>query len=162
MRLKENFEEISLVLQSSEKLWRLLYYKPIDSLDNPLDTTKPDVLAMPDFFDTILPQHLIYTPKSDDLTPDIATRICLFPGRRSTPSNNMGKADQEVIFDVFVHADLNDKDMRLTWILDTIHELMYENRITGIGKVIDRPGSNLPAPSGFIGYRLPFNIGSVN
>lgn len=166
MRLKENLEDIfkefcNVESSDSQKFWRLIYYIPQDPLDDPLSPSKSDILTMDNFWDEIQPKLFIFTPRSDDLTPDLPMRVCMYPGLR-VPQGNKSASNQEIYFEVFVHADVNDKDLRLAWILDTIHKIMFNERMTGLFKIFDKSGVPIPSPTGFIGYRLPFVIGSAN
>lgn len=161
MRLKENLQDIFKEFSKDEKFWRLLYYIPEDAMDDPLSPSKTDVLTLDNFWTDIQPKVFIFTPRSDDLTPDLPIRVCMYPGMR-IPQSNKVISNQEIYFDVFVHANVNDIDLRLAWILDTINDIMFNERITGTYKTQSRSGVPLPSPVGFLGYRLPFVIGSGN
>ncbi len=166
MRLKENLQDIfkefcNAESLDSQKFWRLMYYIPKSAIDDPLSSSKSDVLTMDNFWDDIQPRLFIFTPRSDDLTSDLPIRVCMYPGLR-VPQSNKSVSNQEIYFDVFVHSNVNDMDLRMSWILDTIHDIMFNQRLTGIFKTYEKTGVPLSSPAGFIGYRLPFVIGSAN
>jgi hypothetical protein len=159
MKMRENLIDIYKVFTTNETLLRLLYYKPVDASDDPLDPTKENILDKADKWDIIM-DRIVTTPKVDDLDNTEKCRLLFYPGRRSNTSSYI-LADQEVVVDVLVNFNYDNVDLRLSWVCDTVNSLMFDKRITGVGKITYKSGSNVSAPSGYVGYRLTYEIGSV-
>lgn len=156
MRLRQNLIEIFNVIGNDKLLLRLLYY-PSD----PLNPSNPDVNSLPDFH-VIRKERIIRSPKIDDLTTKEICRICMYMGNRDNTKNKK-VAMQDVVFDVYAHIDRYDKnDARALWICDRINEILYDEWITGVGKMESYRSLIIPnPPSGYIGYRMIFTFGSV-
>jgi hypothetical protein len=160
--MRENIQDIYGVLISDETLLRLLYYLPEDANDSPLSPTKQNILSMPELEKWSIISDVIKTSaKTDDLTFTPKCRLFIYPGRRGS-TNNYLFADQRIIFDVLVHFDYEDVDLRLEWICDTVNELIFNQRITGMGKVLFEIGEKISAPEGYVGYRLIYSFSSEN
>jgi hypothetical protein len=154
--------DIFKVLTSDETLLRLLYYKPVNYFDDPLDAAKANILDKQPVDRWEIINDLIYaTPKTDDLTSAAKCRLFFYPGRRSSTSNYLFST-QEVIFDVLVHFDYENVDQRMSWVADRINDLLCNQRVTGFGKVEFKSGSPISSPTGYVGYRLIYGIGSDN
>ncbi|MFW6002690.1 MAG: hypothetical protein ACOCQD_05055 [archaeon] len=163
MRMRENLKEIYKVFISDETLLRLLYYKPENANDDPLNTTKDNILDMDDKKKwSIILDRIKSTEKVDDLDDkEQKCRLCVHPGVRRRSFNNQ-TSSQHVIIDVNVHVDIDNIDFRLAWICDRIEYLMFNNNITGISKMSPAEGVKWNAPNGYVAYRLIFFFGSVN
>jgi hypothetical protein len=162
MNMRDNLRDFYKVLTNDETLLRLLHYKPSSPLDDPTSPTKPDILGLPTLDKWNIINSLIYaTPKTDDLNTQAVCRLFFYPGRRSSTSNYLFST-QEVIFDVLVHFDFENVDQRMSWIADRVNDLVCDQRITGFGKVEFKSGSGINAPTGYVGYRLVYAIGSDN
>ena len=162
MRMKENRVDIYKVLTTDETLLRLLYYKPENENDDPLDSTKDDILDMDEEDKwTIIEDRIKKTPKVDDLDKEPKCRLLFYMGRRSK-TNNYLYAGQIVVFDVLVHFDFEEVGMRESAICDRVNDLMSNSRVTGIGKVNFEGGDQISAPEAYTGYRLMYSIGSAS
>jgi hypothetical protein len=161
MKMRKNLQDIYKILTQDEIILRLLYYKPINANDNPLDLNKENILDKPieEKWEIIM-DRIKTTPTTDKLDIEPKCRVCFYPSRRGN-TNNYLYATQQVTFDVLVHFDYDNVDLRLSWICDRINELLFDKRITGIGKINFVSGSSIPQPiEKYIGYRLIYDFGS--
>lgn len=159
--MRDNIAAIYKVFTNDETLLRLLYYKPVDANDNPLDPLKQDILTMDAITKANIINDLIKTtPTVTDLSNTEKCRILFYPGRR-TSTNNYLIAKQEIVFDILVHFDFDNVDLRLSWITDRLNELVCNQKITGLGKVYFVAGGSIGAPPNYVGYRVTFSFGSV-
>ncbi len=163
MRMRESLQTIYRVLTTDETLLRLLYYKPSDSFDNPLDSEKANILDMDDSQKWAIIQDVIKTtPSVANLDTEPKCRICMYHGTRDNNRNYL-IANQKIIFDVLVHFDFDNVDQRLSWICDRLNELMFDKRITGIGRVGFVRGTIIPSSyENYIAYRLIYEFGDFN
>lgn len=163
MDMRKNIQDVYKVLTNDETLLRLLYYKPQDANDSPLATNKPNILSM----DAVTKWNIIKdvikpTSKTDDLAVEPKCRIYFYPARRISSGSNYLFANQQIVFDVMVHFDFEEVDLRLEWICDRINELLFNQRITGFGKISFVEGGLSPSPEGYLGYRLIYKFTSEN
>jgi hypothetical protein len=166
MRMRDNIQDIYKVFTSSETLLRLLWYLPENQSDNPLDPAKSNILTKGTLEKwTIINDRIKTVPKVDDLDLEPKCRLLFYAGNRHKTGNYL-MSDQDVVIDILVHYEFEDVDLRLEWICDVVNDLMFDNRITGIGKVSYGGGySGLyiqDTPQGYVGYRLVYNFGSGN
>lgn len=162
MKMRENMQDIFKLISSDETLLRLLYYKPVDAIDNPLDDFKEDILLMPELEKwAIINDRIKTTKKTNDLDDVPKCRILFYSGSRGS-TNNYLLANHRIIFDVIVHYEYEEVDLRLSWICDRINDLLSNSKITGIGKLNFVSGENLQVPNNYVGYRLVYSIGSGN
>lgn len=161
MKMRENMQAIKKLLANDETLLRLLYYKPSNYNDNPLDPLKSNIGSMDeDVKWEIIEDVIKSTEKTSDLDESTKCRVLFYAGTR-TSTNNYLLAEQEIVFDVLVHiAAYDEKDMRLSWICDHLNSMIGDKQITGIGKAYFAGGGIIAAPVGYVGYRLVFNFGS--
>lgn len=174
MDLQGSLKKLFITLSSHEKLLRLLHYIPANALDNPLDTKKPDINSLPDEDKyNIVEKVLMPSDKKYDL--DLQSelcRICFYTGTRKPQDtynpaarrqqDNVYVADQVYNFDVYVHVDIDIKDFRMTWICDTLNEILDKKHVTDIGDfrlAFSSPINN--TPDGFIGYKMAYVTNSV-
>lgn len=160
MSMREHFQAFYKVLTADETLLRLLYYKPVNAMDNPLAINKPNILNMQNKWE-VIDDVIKTTPKTEDLTVTKGCRLLFYLGKRDNTTNYLF-ASQEIIFDVLVAMDWEEKDQRQSWICDRVNELVFDNRITGLGKVLFRKGAPMSSPEGFVGFRLVYEIASEN
>lgn len=162
MSLRQYSMDIEKLL-IDETLLRLLYYKPQNYLDDPLDASKENILDKPsDEKWEIIKDRIVSAPKFDDLDKIEKCRLLVYPHiGRSTRSNYLF-ANQEYSFDVFVHFDYQNVDKRLEWICDRVNDLLKNFSVTGFGKVLFKDRGKLSAPNNYIGYRLTFEFISEN
>ncbi|PKR82850.1 hypothetical protein [Heyndrickxia camelliae] len=162
MTMHKNFMDIYHLLNNDEQLNRLLYYSPLNLIENtpdPLDPSLPNVLDIDEDWE-IRTDRILLTPKSDDLTADKSIcRILIYPGTR-IPTSNYYVADQQLVVDILCHFDYENGDLRSTRISDRLNELFCLNRITGIGKMDYVRGTPIGAPVQYVGYRHAYEFGS--
>lgn len=163
MGLYKNIQDIVNVIYNDETLLRLLYYPPAKLSTNtpdPLDSSLPNVLnSDEETLANIRNERIMFSSKTNDLTPDKPFwRIYVYPGRRKADGNYL-MADQEIIFDILVHNDVENADLRSSRISDRLNELFVAERVTGIGKVNYVNGSPISSPTEYIGYRHIYNFG---
>lgn len=162
MKMRKNVMDIYNSIINNEEILRLLIYNPINYFDNPLSPEKANILDLPidDRF-KLYDKHILRTPKADDLTQDKASRLCIYPAKRRS-TGNYEVADQDIIFDIFVHFDIDHIDLRLSWLCDTINNFIYGSRITGMGTIRFYDGNIIfNSPVGYVGYRLIYRFGSA-
>ena len=165
--LKENLENIYNVLQSSEKLLRLLHYMPKNAADDPLSPNKPDIKTSPKKYE-IIANSLVPSDKTYDLDLESRLcRVCVYTGTRKPQQSylssigqmgdNVYTSDQIYNFDVYVHIDVDATDFRMMWICDTLNEILFQQNVTDIGKfklAFSSPVGN--TPKGYVGYKLAY------
>lgn len=160
MKMRENLQSIYKVLTTNEKLLRLLHYTSTDWNDSPLDETKPNILDIPiEQKWAIINDKIKTTNKTDGLDTENKNRILFYPGSRKSTGNYL-VADQDVIFDILVHQSFDEVDLRLSWITDTLNDIISHQNIVGIGKIKNKMGGQISSPQGYIGYRLVYSFGS--
>ena len=146
-----------------EQLIRLVHYKPSSGLDDPLSPTKPNLFGTTTYYNVISKKNFIRAPKATDLTEGGGIcRICMYIGS-SSRTGNMKVYNQEIVFDVLVHiVDFEEKDSRSLRIIDRLTDLLQEEHITGVGKVVAaRTSVPIGAPEGYIAYRNTFTFGAT-
>lgn len=164
MKMRKMIQDIYQVLTGDETLLRLLYYKPVDALDDPLDPAKPNILDIADEVEkwNIINDCIATTPRVSDLDTSEKCRLLFYLGRRINTDNYLF-ADQEIILDVLTHINFDGVDQRLSWICDRINELVFDKRLTGIGKIYFSGGGIIPnVPTNYTGYKLMYLVGSGN
>lgn len=160
--MRKNIQDIYKVLVGDETLLRLLYY--IDNTDDkevnsPLNPSKTNILSLSNKWDII--QDIIKTtPKIDDLDSTKKCRVLIFPGDRDGTGNYL-VSDQQFYFDTFVHTAIDNVDQRLSWICDTLNELICNKNITGFGKILFVRGRNILSIQNYLGYRLIFEFSDL-
>lgn len=169
MNLRENLMSIYNALRNDEKLLRLLHYVPKNQLDDPLDSSKPNILDM-DIEEQyeIIEQVLIPTDKKFELDmKSYFSRICLYMGERKPVDQysagarqllrNTYASEQTIVIDVYTNIEIDAIDMRMTWICDTINEILFEKDINQFSTI--KPDVCYPimkTPDQFIGYRMTY------
>ncbi len=158
MNSEQNIRDVYQTLMD-ETLLRYLHYND----HTPLSPTKTDVLSLPDKR-KVIDKHVIMTPKTSDLEEQSKiSRLCMYAGRRVSSSRNYMFANQDIVFDIYVHEDIDLIDLRLSKIRDYINDLYFNEKITGMGKTMFVSGIPITnVPSGYVGYRLIFEFPSEN
>lgn len=163
MSMKQHIRDIYLRFLEDEQLLRLLYYPPKNGTKtpDPLSPALPDITKMDiDKLWEIRDDRILMTPKTDDLkTPKC--RLLFYAGRRQSTNGNFYFSNQEIICDVFCHY-MFEKDQRSMAICDRINEILFNERITGIGKVLFKQGGQIGGVNDYVGYKLVFEICSEN
>jgi len=166
MNMRKNVIDIYNSIINNEDILRLLIYTPIDlkNPDDPLDPNKPNILDMnaEEKFD-LIDKHVLKTPKTSELTVENRIcRLCMYPAKRRSGNSSYAMADQDIVFDIYVHYDIDHADLRMAWICDYINNFVYNSRITGIGSIRFFDGNAIfNAPKGYSGYSLIYRFGSV-
>jgi hypothetical protein len=160
MKMRENLLRFKALFSSDEELLRLLHYKAKNYSDSPLDTSKPNILDIEEVKRwTIIEDVIKTTEKTNDLDDKKMCRLLFYSDSRTNTDNYL-LASQDMIFDIVVHIDIDEIDLRLSWICDKVNELISGKSVTGIGKTFFKYGGNMSAPKGYVGYRLIYTIGS--
>ena len=159
------FSDFFDVISQDESLLRLLFYKPINLLDDPLSPSKPNIIGSEEH-KIVIERNVLRAPKSTDLPPIAICRICMYLGYNTAIKNRQASIkvfDQEIVFDVYSHIDEFEViDNRSLKICDRLNELLHDERISGIGKADGyKTIPILNAPDGYIGYRMIFSFGST-
>ncbi len=162
MEMREMLYDIFKKFTTNEKLLRLLYYKPSSGTDNPLDSTKPNILQMEiNARWDIINDTIKSTKKVDDLDTTEKCRILFYPGRRNPKGNNYYVSDQTIVIDILTHTSFDEVDMRCVWIADHVNSLLHNETVTGGVKMLFRSGDQIGAPIGYVGYRLIYEYISI-
>ncbi|WP_135554514.1 hypothetical protein [Paenibacillus cymbidii] len=162
MNLRQHLQAVRSVLVADETLLRLLHYKPADAGDDPLDSGKPDILAMaPEGRDTIITDVIRNVRDIDDLTTEEKCRLVYYPRLRKETSNHL-IADQDIAIDVYCHYSFEETDGRSAWVADRANALLFGKHLASVGRTFLRSGNSIAAPSGYAGYRLIYTFGSEN
>jgi len=146
---------------------RLLHYVPENAFDSPLSPDKKEISELKNK-DEIIKRVISPTDKRYDL--DLKSqfcRICFYNGSRQLQKSynnsarrlqdNIYVTDQIYNFDIYVHVDIDNEDMRLGWICNTLNEILDNKHLTDIGKLrlaFSSPINN--TPDGFIGYKMAY------
>lgn len=162
---KRMFISIHDLLINDEDLLRLLYYPPT-SLRNqqpdPLSDELENVLDMElDKIWDIRDHHIPLSSKDDDLVGNELCRIYLYPGKIRPSLNNFMTMKQEIVVDVFCHYSYIEADQRMMMITDRLSDLLFNERVHGLGKIDYRNGYDFNAPKGYQSYRHIFEIGGT-
>ncbi|MFY0516864.1 hypothetical protein ACOMCU_03390 [Lysinibacillus sp. UGB7] len=171
MRIVNKLAQFYKSLKEDEKLLRLLYYLPKDSLDNPLDESKMDISQLPEK-DIIMNNILVIGDKTSDLKMDTHfSRICLYTGPRAPQkhylkntnqfTDNPYSSTQQYFFDIYTPVAINNIDFRLDWLGEMLNEVLFQEDIEEFGDL--RFHSGIPllnTPEGFIGYRWIYVVPS--
>lgn len=161
MNMFEDLDKINTILRTDDILWKLLYYKS-EWIDDDI-LSKPSILDLPpDEMFPIMNLRLKHTPVTKDLVDHEICRIIFYQAPRRPHRENYKFAEQDVNFDIFVHRDINDVDMRLAKICDRINELFSDNHIASLGKTqfVDGKPFTL-TDEGYMGYTLTYRFGSI-
>ena len=174
MKLEESLTKLYIKLTTDEELLRLLHYKSVNGSDDPLSPLKPNILTMPDDKKwSIIDNILLPSDKKFDLDLKLPIcRVCFYTATRRPQTNynpssrsmkdNPYVSDQWYYFDVYVHADIDIIDFRMTKILDRLNELLWGEGVTDIGKFFWSDGGVIGnTPDGFLGYRAVFHTTSL-
>lgn len=162
MNMFDDLDRINTILRTDDELWKLLYYKSNGVNDDIL--SRPSVLDMPpnEKF-PIINHRLKHTPVTDDLADNEICRIIFYPSPRRPQRQSYVIASQSVTFDIFVHRNYNDIDMRLAKICDRVNDLMSHKNIASLGKSEFVSGDPFTmTDEGYVGYTLIYKFGSVN
>lgn len=162
MKMNTYLMNIDKILRFDDELWKLMYYRSTNSTDDPLD--KESIFDL-DMVETakIINHRLKYTPTIKGLDEDKVCRIFYYPSRRRLGSGNWMKSDQDVTVDIFVPGEFNDVDMRLSKICDRVNELLFNSKVSNLGKTEIRDAREIILDDiGYMGYRMVYSFGSLN
>ncbi|MED1863231.1 hypothetical protein P4V41_07165 [Fictibacillus nanhaiensis] len=162
-KFKKYTLDISNRFYNDEIILRLLHYKPKNRLDDPLDPSKNDILSKDeDEKWDIIDAHIMTAPKISDLEKKAMCRLFIYPGVRRPTDKNFLFANQQFNFDVLTHSDFQNMDLRNEWICERVNELVFGQRIAGLGQVLFKGGQPINAPKDYQGYRLVYEFASEN
>lgn len=162
MNMREHFHAFYKVLTADETLLRLLYYKPENALDNPLEVTddKTNILGRINSQE-LIDSLIIPMEKTEDLKLKQDCSVYMSLGKR--PGNKgYHFSPQDIVFEIYVGIEWEKKSQRRAWICDRINDLVFDQRITGMGTVSYVDGNRLKAPENFVAYYLVYRIGTLN
>lgn len=152
MLMEKNVADVYSVIMQDMKIRRLLVYE-----NDPLNESLSDINDY-----NKIAEKVIFTPTFDGLDVDKTNRICVYLGIRDMDRHKHKLSNQELYVDVLSHRNYHDRDARAYMICDRINQIISESRITGIGKIYFSRGFPISAPTGYIGYRLVYDMGSSN
>lgn len=159
MKMRPLIEEVYNIFSNDETLLRLLHYPSKNLLDSPLSSKKDNILNMKDKH-KIVDRHIGFTPEVKRIVNnEPICRLLVYPGSRRSFGRNYIASTQNFYVDVFVHHEINDVDMRLSWIVDTVADILSGRYIENIGTVTFVDGDNLTAPDGYFAYQTVFRYG---
>lgn len=162
MTMRDNIQEIYKFLTVDETLLRLLTYQPSSAADDPLDTSKPNILDMDiEAKEKLIQDRIVTAPKFVDLDKEIKCRLLIYHGHGRKSSNHLFTR-QEFCFDVFTHFMFDNVDQRLSWLCDRLDELMEKKLITGFGNMASKDRRPVSAPNDYSGYRLVYEFYNEN
>lgn len=163
MNMRENLIRVYRKLMADEELLRLLYYKPENSVDDPLDPLKENVLDKPETEKwDIIEDVIAKTENLDGMDEDRKCRVLMYLSTRRPSGGNYWVSDQDLVLDVVVHKDFDDKDFRMAWISDKLNEILFNNHVAGTGKLRFVNGTPISVPDGYVGYRLIYSFSNTN
>jgi hypothetical protein len=162
MNLRTHLDEIYMAFAFNEELLRLLYHQPKYMGDDPFSPEKAEMLTHPDIRD-IRQMRIRFSPTTEGLVPeDPICRVLFYPGNRR-PTNNEKTKEQEIRFDVVTHLKFNDIDMRMSWIMDKVDEIIKSTKFSAFGKVREMPGRPFSGlPDNYIGYQMTYEFGDFS
>ncbi|MEL3959399.1 hypothetical protein NST17_19800 [Caldifermentibacillus hisashii] len=158
---KDYIGDVFSVLISSERLKRLLWYRPENMLTetpDPLSSILPNISDDEELNWRVIEDRILRNSKTDDLVDNEKCRIYLYLGSRDR-TDNMSIASQKIIIDLFWH-DIFDEDNRSELVEKELRRLLVGKRITGIGKMKYYDGGLINAPKNYQGYRHVYEVGS--
>ena len=144
MNTKQNLIDVYKQLSVDEQLIRLLDERAVGQTDEALG---------------ILAKVLVPMDKVFDLDTEPINRICMYLGNRTPQRNSYFSHDQDFVFDIYVHYTFEELDLRLSLIRDTLDKLIFNEKITGAGKVHFVMGHIITnAPTRWIGYKMVYKF----
>ena len=164
MNMRENLIKVYTKFASNEELLRLLYYRPANNDDNPFSPSKENVLDKPATERwKIIEDVIAKTNNLDGMDEDRKCRILVYLSNRNSDRGNYWVSNQDLVIDVAVHRDFDDKDFRLAWICDKVNEILFNNHVDSMGKLKFSGGNPLNGfPNGYVGYRLTYSFTNTN
>ncbi|MGK4040947.1 hypothetical protein AB0Y20_01500 [Heyndrickxia oleronia] len=159
----KNIQDILNVVWNDEDLLRLLTYEPKrlskEKLD-PLDPSLDNILDKDiEELWNIRNDKIMLTPKDDDLIDKRKCRLFIYLGDRNPDRGNYYAAKQLATFDILVHSDFENGDMRTTRIGDRLNELFALRHVAGFGKIDYVRGRGITrTPSQYVGYQHVYNF----
>ncbi len=160
MNMREALYDVLKTFNTDEDLLRLLYYKPDDEDDSPLDPAKPNILTMEATARWEIIKDVIKPSKTvADLDKTEKCRVLFYAGRRTgNQHGNYAIANQTVIIDILTHVSFDEVDMRNAWIVDQVNSLLHDQEVTGGVKMLFRSGDQITTPINYVGYRLTYEF----
>jgi hypothetical protein len=162
-KLEKYSKDIYKVLIQDEVLLRYLHYIPTSRVDNPLDPSKDNILDKDvDSLWGIIDDVIVPAPKISDLVDTQKSRLLVYAGYGRGTNSNYLFSNQEYEIDIFVHADTQTMDFRMEKIHDRVNELLFNQHITGMGKLLFKGRQPINAIKDYFGYKMIFTFSSEN
>ena len=171
MNITSLMKNIYVTLTTDETILRLLYYVPVNQLDNPLDSNKENILDKPPKEKSEIINNVIYfMDKKFELDPKKSfSRINFYLGERKPERkyssgarmliSNPQVSRQELIFDIYTNMEIHQIDMRLMSIWERVNKLLFQKNVNTLTKLnFDYGYSINKTPDGFVGYRLIYYV----
>lgn len=157
MRMRQHLMDLYAVFFNNQPLLKLLNYPSNDYFDDPL--SKPNITDQNIKKDLIKRSIVV-----DDLTIERNKgRLLIYPDVRINTRSNYQFSNQIVNIDILVPIKMDEVDFRVAWICDHVNSLLFNERITGIGKILFRGGNPIKVgKDGYVGYRLAYEFVSEN
>jgi hypothetical protein len=162
-KLEKYSKDIYKVLISDEILLRYLHYIPTSRIDDPLDTSKENILDKDiDTLWGIIDDVIVPAPKLSDIVETQKSRLLVYAGYGRGSNSNYLFSNQEYEIDIFVHADTQTLDFRMEKIHDRVNELLFNKHIAGLGKLLFKGRQPIGGIKDYIGYKLIYHFSSEN
>lgn len=164
MNMRENLIKVHSKLANNEELLRLLYYRPANAIDDPFDPMKENVLDKPNSEKwEIIEDVIAKTENLDGMDEEKKCRVLMYLSTRRSSRGNYWVSDQDLVLDVVVHKDFDNKDFRMAWISDKINEVLFNQHVDSMGKLAFGGGNPLSGlPNGYVGFRLVYSFTNTN
>lgn len=162
---------IFVQLTTDETLLRLLYYAPVNQMDNPLDVNKENILDMDIERQYEIIDHVIHArDKAFEL--DLKNRFSRInyylndrrPDRKYSKGarklvNNPLVSRQEIVIDIYTDIEIDRMDFRIYQIIERVNDLLNgKNYKQFTGMKLDSGYTIKQTPDGFIGYRMVYYV----
>ena len=162
---------IYIQLTTDEALLRLLYYAPVNQLDDPLDVNKENILDMEIEQKSEIIDDLIHArDKAFELDlKNRFSRINYYLNNRTPDKkyssgarklvNNPFVSRQEVVIDIYTDIEIDKIDFRIYQIMERVNNLLNgKNYKQFIGMKLDSGYTIKNTPDGYIGYRMVYYV----
>lgn len=152
--------EIRDVLTADETLLRLLYYRSNNLLDSPLDESKPNIIGSLEYWD-IVEDRIKFTPTTKGFDNEEKCRVCFYADRRTGQYNKLFKI-QNIKFDVLVHQDIHNVDLRMYTISERINYLLRNKKFSSFGAIKELTSDPIgQVAEGYYGYSTLYQFGEL-
>ena len=145
------------ILRNYEHLLRLLNYNYLDEQGNPQDVLDPELpnISSSKNHIKVSTEHIVKVSKIDELKTVKTCMILIHLGKRRPVFSNYMLAKQEVLIDILVHGDFQEKDYRLDDICDRLDYLLIHEKIS-MGKFDISTPIPMEAPKEYYRYQMKY------